>query len=111
MTLGLAGGVAVIRFLLRGEDVGFTTSVTVFVVALLGVLVGYGRFFESTSIAIVSVLLLAEGDRLHRYVDSLTDEELVELVNREMRREAVVPMGLVGSIGLVTLLLGWLVVY
>jgi len=109
--IGLAGGVAVIRFLLRGEDVGFTTSVTVFVVALLGVLVGYGRFFESTSIAIVSVLLLAEGDRLHRYVDSLTDEELVELVNREMRREAVVPMGLVGSIGLVTLLLGWLVVY
>jgi hypothetical protein len=36
---------------------------------------------------------------------------LIELVNSEMRRQAVVPMGLVGSIGLVTLLLGWFVVY
>ncbi|ELZ10752.1 hypothetical protein C479_08073 [Halovivax asiaticus JCM 14624] len=78
--LALAGAFAVlvayIRFSLDGADVGLTTSVTVFVVALLGALVGYGAYFESTSIAILLVALLAERDRLHRYVGAITDREL-----------------------------------
>ena len=78
--LGLAAAmalaVAVVRFSLNGADLGFTTSVTVFLVALLGVLVGYERFVEAASIAILVVLLLAERDRLHGYVDRLTDREL-----------------------------------
>jgi len=73
-TLALA--VAFVRFDLSGEELGFTTSVTVFVVALLGVLVGYERFVEATSIGILTVLLLSERDRLHRYVDKLSDREL-----------------------------------
>lgn len=68
--------IAYIRFAISGPEVGLTTSVTVFLVALLGVLIGYGRLFESTSIAIITVLLLAERDRLHGYVDRLSDEEL-----------------------------------
>lgn len=80
--LGLAAAIAVfiayIRFTLSGEEMGFTTSITVFLVALLGVLVGYGRLFESTSIAIVTAFLLVERERLHGYVDSLTDEEVTD---------------------------------
>lgn len=76
LAIGIAFAIVAIRFSLRGDDVGFTTSVTVFIVALLGLLVGYGRFIESASIAIATVLILSERDRLHGYVDSLTDREL-----------------------------------
>ena len=80
--LGLAAAVALsvvlIRFSLEEADIGFTTSVTVFLVGLLGVLIGYERYFESTSIVIIAVLVLAERDRLHRYVDSLSDQELLD---------------------------------
>jgi uncharacterized membrane protein (DUF4010 family) len=80
--LGLAAAVALsvvlIRFSLEEADIGFTTSVTVFLVGLLGVLIGYERYFESTSILIIAVLVLAERDRLHRYVDSLSDQELLD---------------------------------
>lgn len=72
----LALAVAYIRFSLHGEDIGLTTSVTIFIVALLGILVGFERFFEATSIAIVTVILLSERDRLHGYVGRLTDQEL-----------------------------------
>ena len=78
--LGLAAAFALlvvyIRFSVGDEDIGLTTSVTVFLVALLGVLVGYGEFFASTSIAIVLVVLLAEKERLHGYVRSVGDREL-----------------------------------
>jgi uncharacterized membrane protein (DUF4010 family) len=78
--LGFVGGVALsvvyIRYSLTETDIGFTTSITVFLVGLLGILIGYERYFESTSTAIITVLLLAERQRLHRYVDSLTGQEL-----------------------------------
>lgn len=76
LAIGIAFAIAAIRFSLRGEEVGFTTSVTVVIVAFLGILVGYGQIFESTSIAIVIVVLLSERERLHGYVDSLSDKEL-----------------------------------
>jgi uncharacterized membrane protein (DUF4010 family) len=79
LTAVVSMAVVYIRFAREDDDnVGFTTSVTVFLVALLGVLIGYERYFESTSIAIVTVLVLAERDRLHGYVDSLTDQELLD---------------------------------
>lgn len=78
--LGFVAGVALslvyIRYSLSDSDIGYTTSMTVFLVGLLGILIGYERYFESTSIAIISVLLLAERERLHEYVDSLTGQEL-----------------------------------
>ncbi|WP_247728806.1 MgtC/SapB family protein [Halovivax limisalsi] len=78
--LGLAATVAVLiaylRFAIDTADVGFTTSITVFLVALLGLLVGYGELFASTSIAIVLVAVLSERDRLHRYASVITDREL-----------------------------------
>lgn len=73
---GVALSVAFLRYSVDETDIGFTTSVTVFLVGLLGILVGYERYFESTSVAIIAVLLLAERQRLHSYVDSLTGQEL-----------------------------------
>ncbi|ELY50990.1 MgtC/SapB family protein [Natronolimnohabitans innermongolicus] len=78
LAAALAVAVATVRYATSEaeEELGFTTSVTVFLVALLGILVGYGRYFESTSIAIVLVVILAEKERLHGYVKGITDEEL-----------------------------------
>jgi uncharacterized membrane protein (DUF4010 family) len=78
LAAAVALSVVLIRFSLEEADIGFTTSVTVFFVGLLGVLIGYERYFESTSILIIAVLVLAERDRLHRYVDSLSDQELLD---------------------------------
>ncbi|MFP4150982.1 MAG: MgtC/SapB family protein [Candidatus Aenigmatarchaeota archaeon] len=68
--------IAYIRFTVQNEEVGLTTSVVVFLVTLLGVLVGYGRFFEATSIALITMFLLVEKKKIHKYVDQLTYEEL-----------------------------------
>lgn len=76
LALGLALTIAYIRFSLHGSDVGLTTSVTVFLVALLGVLVGLERFVEASTITILTVVLLSERERLHGYVEGLTDQEL-----------------------------------
>jgi len=73
---GVALSVVYIRYSLTEADIGFTTSITVFLVGLLGILIGYERYFESTSVAIITVLLLAERQRLHGYVDSLSGQEL-----------------------------------
>jgi uncharacterized membrane protein (DUF4010 family) len=76
LAVAVALGVAVVRFVFRGEELGFTTSVTVVLVALLGLLVGLDFFVEAASIAILTTVVLAERDRLHGYVQGLTDEEL-----------------------------------
>jgi len=80
--LGLAAAtslaIATVRFSVTGEDVGFTTSVTVFLVALLGTLAGYGWLFEATAIAIVTAFLLAEKEQMLAYVDRLTYDELAD---------------------------------
>jgi len=76
LTVAVALSVLYIRYSLEDSDIGFTTSITVFLVGLLGILIGYERYFESTSIAIITVLLLAERERLHAYVGNLSDQEL-----------------------------------
>lgn len=78
LAVAMSMAVVYVRFRLHGEDIGFTTSVTIFLVALLGILVGYERFVEAASITIITVVLLAERERLHGYVDSLTDQELLD---------------------------------
>jgi uncharacterized membrane protein (DUF4010 family) len=78
--LALAGAIALavayVRFELRGDEIGFTTTVTVFLVGVLGVLVGYGLLFEATSIAIITALLLTEKERITGFIDKLSDKEL-----------------------------------
>ncbi|TYT60265.1 MgtC/SapB family protein [Natrialba swarupiae] len=72
----LAFTIAYIRFTLSGGEIGFTTSVTVFFVALLGVIVGYGRYVEAAAITIIVAFLLAEKQQMVSFVDSLTYDEL-----------------------------------
>ncbi|RQH02659.1 MgtC/SapB family protein [Natrarchaeobius oligotrophus] len=72
----LAFTIAYIRFTLSGGEIGFTTSVTVFFVALLGVIVGYGRYVEAAAITIIVAFLLAEKEQMVSFVDSLTYDEL-----------------------------------
>lgn len=72
----LALAIAYIRFNLRGDEIGFTTTVVVFQVGVLGLLVGYGLLFEATAVAIVTAFLLAEKERILQYVDRLSYEEL-----------------------------------
>ncbi len=72
----IALAIAYVRFKLRGDELGFTTTVTVFLVGVLGLLVGYGLLFEATSIAIIAAVLLTEKERIHGSIDRLTDREL-----------------------------------
>lgn len=76
LAVSIALGILLVRLYVEGENLGFTTSVAVFVSAVLGVLIGYGLYSEATSLAILSALLLAEKDTLHGYVDKLRDEEI-----------------------------------
>lgn len=76
--IALAVGIAAIRFKLTGGDVGFTTSVTVVLVSVLGLLVGYEFYFEATAVAIITAFLLAEKESLTGYVENLTYTELTD---------------------------------
>lgn len=76
LAAAVALAVAYVRFELRGDEIGFTTTVTVFLVGVLGVLVGYGLLFEATSIAVITALLLTEKERITGFIDRLSDEEL-----------------------------------
>ena len=78
LVIALALSIAYVRFSLTGGDVGFTTTVTVFLVGLLGVLVGYGRLFEAVSIGLITAFLLAEKEPMVRYIDNLTYQELTD---------------------------------
>jgi len=69
-------GVLYIRLSIEEENIGFTTSIAVFAVAVLGVMVGYNLYFEATSIVILMALILAQKERLHSYVDKLSDAEI-----------------------------------
>lgn len=80
LAAGISLAIAYIRFSIEGDEVGFTTSVAVFLVAILGVLVGFDRLFEATSIAIVAAFLLAEKERMLGYIDRLTYDELSDSV-------------------------------
>lgn len=78
LAAALALTIAYIRFVLTGEEVGLTTSVTMFLVAVLGVLVGYGQLFVATAMAIATAFLLAQKKQLQKYVDRLTAQDLAD---------------------------------
>ena len=72
----LSLSIAYVRFAVQKESLGFTTSMAVFMVAILGLLVGYGLVFEAVSVSIVTAFLLAEKDVMHKYARQLTDQEI-----------------------------------
>lgn len=72
----LALAIAAVRYDIEGEDLGFTTSTAVFVVAVLAAMIGYDLYSEATALAILVTLLLAQKKTLHSYIDRLKKEEI-----------------------------------
>lgn len=68
--------ISLIRYDIEEENIGFTTSIAIFMVASLGLLVGYNYYIEAAAITIITALLLAEKELLHNYVDKLSDNEI-----------------------------------
>lgn len=69
-----------VRFEVQKEELGFTTSVTVFLMGLVGVLVGYGRYFPAVGTTLLVVFLLSEKKPLQRYVTRFRTDDLSDAV-------------------------------
>ncbi|MDY6768731.1 MAG: MgtC/SapB family protein, partial [Candidatus Nanohaloarchaea archaeon] len=69
-----------IRVEVEQEDLGLTTSSSVFLVALVGVLVGYGEYFTAVAVTLIAVFLLAEKSTFKRYIGMLEPEEIADAV-------------------------------
>ena len=72
--------IVTIRTHLDADQVGLTTSVATFVVAVLGLMVGYNLYFEATALLLFTVILLAEKERMHAYVNKLSNQEISDAV-------------------------------
>lgn len=72
----LSLGVIYVRLKLDGERIGFTTSVAVFTVAILGLMIGYNLYQEAAVLSVLTALLLAEKQKLHSYIDKLENKEV-----------------------------------
>ncbi|MBI4392292.1 MAG: MgtC/SapB family protein [Euryarchaeota archaeon] len=76
--LAMAGIFAISMFVVRhllGET-GFTTPMSIFVIYLVGVMVGYGFLLEGTIIAVMTTGLLLTKRRLHLIAHHLSDDEI-----------------------------------
>lgn len=62
------------------DSLGLTTSVTVFLIAVVGVLVGYDYLFEAVATTLIAVFLLTEKKSFRKYADMLTVEEISDAV-------------------------------
>ncbi|MDY6770188.1 MAG: MgtC/SapB family protein, partial [Candidatus Nanohaloarchaea archaeon] len=69
-----------IRVEVEQEDLGLTTSSSVFLVALVGVLVGYGEYFTAVAVTLIAVFLLVEKSTFKRYMGMLEEEEIADAV-------------------------------
>lgn len=72
--------IVAIRTYVDADQVGLTTSVAAFVVAVLGLMVGYNLYFEATALLLFTVILLAEKERLHAHVNKLSNQEISDAV-------------------------------
>lgn len=59
---------------------GFTTSVAIILAYLLGVMSGYGLFYESLFLCIIIALILFSKEKLHDLVVHLTEKEIGDLL-------------------------------
>ncbi|MDY6766003.1 MAG: DUF4010 domain-containing protein [Candidatus Nanohaloarchaea archaeon] len=67
-----------VRVKVEQEELGLTTSSSVFLVALVGVLVGYQRYFSAVAVTLIAVFLLAEKEHLKRYAGMLEQDEIAD---------------------------------
>jgi uncharacterized membrane protein (DUF4010 family) len=82
IVLGAVFSLLVVYMRVRSDqdDLGLTTSSTVFLMGLVGVLVGYEQHFEAVAVTLVTVLLLSEKDMFTKYTALLSSEELSDAV-------------------------------
>jgi uncharacterized membrane protein (DUF4010 family) len=62
---------------LQGEF-GLTTVVTLPLAFIFGILVGYGMYFEALAASLLTTVMLISGRRTHRFVRSLTRDEIMD---------------------------------
>ncbi|MFB6077224.1 MAG: MgtC/SapB family protein, partial [Candidatus Nanohaloarchaea archaeon] len=108
LLLGAAFSILVLALRLRmgQQEVGLTTSSTVFLMALVGVLVGYDRYFIAVAVTLITVFLLAEKKSLHRYADRFSADDISDAVGLGILALVlypVVPAGPVGPYGVLYL--------
>ncbi len=82
--LALAGMLSIAVVFLRvwtdQDSLGLTTSVTVFLIAVVGVLVGYEYLFEAVATTLVTVFLLVEKKSFNTYANMLSAKEISDAV-------------------------------
>ncbi|ALG82986.1 MgtC/SapB family protein [Halanaeroarchaeum sulfurireducens] len=69
-----------VRLEVQDSNIGFTTSTTVFLLGLVGVLVGYGRYFPAVAIVLIVVFMLSEKESFQRYVARFHSDDLSDAI-------------------------------
>lgn len=67
-----------IRVEVEQDDLGLTTSSSVFLMSLLGLLVGYGEYFSAVAITLIGIFLLAEKRAFMKYTEFLEPAEIAD---------------------------------
>ncbi|MDY6761668.1 MAG: MgtC/SapB family protein [Candidatus Nanohaloarchaea archaeon] len=70
--------VLLIRVEVEQEDLGLTTSSTVLLVALVGVLAGCGEYFAAVAVTLIAVFVLAQKRTFTRYMEMLEPDEIAD---------------------------------
>ncbi|MDY6766233.1 MAG: MgtC/SapB family protein [Candidatus Nanohaloarchaea archaeon] len=70
--------VLLIRVEVDQDDLGLTTSSTVLLVALVGVLAGYGEYFAAVAVTVIAVFVLAQKQTFTRYMEMLEPDEIAD---------------------------------
>lgn len=82
LLLGATFSLVVLHLRIRSDqqELGLTTSSTVFLIGLVGILIGYGEHFVAVAITLIAVFLLAEKQTLHRYANMMSPDEISDAV-------------------------------
>ena len=99
LSAALSMTIVFIRLYVEGENIGLTTSVAVFMVGILGVLVGYRMYLEAIAIGIIVAFLLAEKATFSRHVQALSKEEMTDALKLGMLVFILLPILPEGTVG------------
>src|SRR5690625_4119389 len=113
--VGLFGLIGVSYFIAQRNNVGGTNELSVIISFLLGMLTFLGHIEISLAIAMVVVALLSSKIRLHRFIGTISTEEMVAIIRFGviallifpfLPNESIDPYGVVNlrEVGLIVLL-------
>jgi uncharacterized membrane protein (DUF4010 family) len=81
-----------VQGLLKNNGLALTTSVSLLVAYTIGVLVGYGFYIESITVAFISSLLLVLKDELHQFAGTLSQDELQSAIEFAILSFVIYPL-------------------